>query len=363
MPGSGSFGAFDPSVAQDPSTGRLWMSYSAVGDSPNSLWGVSVQLAYSDDGGRHWTNQAMLDPARDVMVGPLTVTAPEPAITAGSSGTWQSETSTLVHDPHPGAPANERWKLLWHQVLWAGNFPYFVSYSWIAMKTAATPEGLAAATAVKLFGGTLLKSDGESTSAPAMAPIGGAPAIALNTRDAELANCVFGEPGMLAANDAIYLALDCQSLGNPVQTYTVMFRCASPCAMTNASAWNYLGRVATPADAQIVDSGYKSLSAPAFLIRSDKTYLSLTPVEPAAGGDRYDGCRVYEFQDLATGLLRRDMSGRLLPPAVQVTGVAGSHHGACAYHASLDNGILLSQLVSSTPPYDFAIYSSHVSPP
>jgi hypothetical protein len=358
FPGVGAQGIFDPSVAEDPATGRLWMSYSEVGISANSSWGVGLRLAYSDDGST-WQDAGSLQQFTDVMVGPLTVTSPgEPAIPAGSPGTWQNETSTLFYDAN-AAPA-ERWKLLWHQVLWANNSIYFASYSWIAMKAAAAPQDLAVATPVKLFGGFLLKTDGETATAPAFAPIAGPPQIALNTLHADLSTCVFGEPGALVTGAGIYLSLDCQLLGPTVQPYATLFRCAQPgCAITSAPSWSYINRMLTPADAQTIDPKYKGLSATAFTEKAGSHYLIATPVD--ATGDRYDGCRVYRFADLASGTLERSV-GTLVTVA-QVTGLADTHHGACAYHADLMNGILYSQLNLADTPTIFQIYASRVDLP
>lgn len=56
--GIGDLGIFDPSITLDPSSGRLWMSYSSVNTSPNYsssvYWAVSTRLAYSDDDGLSW---------------------------------------------------------------------------------------------------------------------------------------------------------------------------------------------------------------------------------------------------------------------------------------------------------------------
>jgi hypothetical protein len=356
--GVGAQGIFDPSLAEDPDTGRLWMSFSEVGNSTNSLWGVGLRLAFSDDG-LNWQDAGPIAPFADVTVGPLTTTSPgEPAIPAGSPGTWQNETSTLVYDPN--ASAGERWKLLWHQVLWANNSIYFASYSWISLKAAATPEGLAAATPVKLFGGYLLKPDGEVTGAPAFAPIAGPPQIALHTKHADLATCVFGEPGAMAMGEGLYLALDCQLLGATVEPYATLFRCAAPgCVMTDSASWSYVTRMLAPSDAQAIDPAYKGLSATAFAEQAGTVYLIATPV--AAAGDRYDGCRVYRFSDLASGSLER--SGGLLVTVAQLAGIPGTHHGACAYHTDLVYGLLYSQLVTADAPTMFQVYQSHVQLP
>src|SRR5687768_8680405 len=50
LPNIGTRGVFDPSITEDPATGRLWMSYSSFDASTHSRWGIGVRLAYSDDG-------------------------------------------------------------------------------------------------------------------------------------------------------------------------------------------------------------------------------------------------------------------------------------------------------------------------
>jgi hypothetical protein len=356
--GVGAQGIFDPSIAEDPDTGRLWMSYSEVGDSANSFWGVGIRLAYSDDG-RTWHDAGAIAPFTDVTVGPLTVTSPgEPEILADSPGTWQNETSTLIYDQN--ASSGARWKILWHQILWVNNSIYMASYSWIAMKEAATPEGLAAATPVKLFGGYLLKTDGETTGAPAFSPIAGPPRIALETKHADLSTCVFGEPGAMATSAGLYLSFDCQLLGPTVTPYAVLFRCDAPgCVMTDSASWSYITRMLAPSDAQAIDPAYKGLSATAFAEKAGNVYLIATPVD--ATGDRYDGCRVYRFTDLANGTLERSTGS--LVTVTQVAGIPDTHHGACAYHASLADGIIYSQLITEDDPTIFQIYASRVDIP
>jgi hypothetical protein len=334
------------------------MSYSEVGASANSSWGVGVRLAYSDDG-RTWQDAGAIAPFTDVTVGPLTTTSPgEPAIPANTPGTWQNETSTLVYDPN--APAGERWKILWDQILWVNNSIYLASYSWIAMKAAATPEGLAAATPVKLFGGYLLKPDGETTGAPAFSPIAGPPQIQLHTKHPDLSTCVFGEPGAMATSAGLYLSFDCQLLGPTVEPYATLFRCAAPgCVMTDPASWSYLARVLAPSDAQAIDPAYKGLSATAFVEKAGSYYLIATPVDTA--GDRYDGCRVYRFTNLANGTLER--SGGSLVTVAQLAGIPDTHHGACAYHPDLAYGLLYSQLITADAPTIFQIYQSRVNVP
>ena len=361
--GVGELGIFDPAVACDPATSRVWMSYSAVDPvtSMRAPWGVGIRLGSTDNGGTVWNDNGIVTATLDVTVLPgISLSGDDPPVTTPSPGNWGSETSTVVYDPHPGVPSGERWKMLYHRVLWVNSNPYFVSYSWIEMKQAGTAAGLAAAPPVKLTGGYLIKNDAMSLTNTA-APISGAPAFALDTKHIDLGSCgLFGEPSLMATSNTLYLALDCYIVGLPIQPYVVMFKCTSPCTMTNLASWTYLGRVTTPADAAAINSAYRSLSAPALTTQGGKYYLITTPV--ATSADRYDGCRVYEFADLTTGLLRRDGTGQLLPPVAQVTGISATHNGACAHHAALSNGMLHSQLEINTPEI-FRIYQSGVNIP
>ncbi len=350
--GGGNLGMFDPSVTRDPGTGRLWMSYSSVDTSvfyASSLyWAVSIRLAYSDDNGVSWQDAGVVAaPKVESLLGPMAAGPSSPAIAANSQGIWQSETSSLVYDP--SAPPAQRWKLVWFQYLNANLNSYFAEHSWIALKMAATPLDLAAAAPVKLFGGAGLRPDGSNTGAPVFSPTGGVPAIQLNTdltlsiggaNLAELNLCVFAEPGLHATNSAVYLAIYCADASTtPITEYLVYFRCNSPCVMTSAANWEYVGRLLTPADAQAATSD-NHFQAPALVEKNGKTYLLATPVDTTSG-NRYNGCRVYEFVSVDSNQLRRN-GGQLIEVA-RVDGTVASHNGACAAYAGLDGGLLLSQ--------------------
>ncbi len=372
--GAGDLGIFDPSVARDPGTGRLWMSYSSVNTSiyymSSLYWAVSVRLAFSDDNGANWTDAAVIvAPKAEVVLTPGTITvAPtSPVIPDLAAGIWQSETSSLVYDP--SAPAAERWKLIWFQYLNANLVNYFADYSWIAMKMASTPLGLATATPVKLFGGAGLQPQNTITIAPVFAPIGGAPIIQLNTgitktvggaNLADLTLCVFAEPGLYTTNSALYLGIFCaDATTNPITEYLVYFRCNSPCTMTSAASWEYLGRLLTPADAQAA-TGDDHFQAPALVEKNGKTYLIATPVDTTSG-NRYNGCRAYEFSDVNSNQLLRN--GGQLVEAARVDGDASTHNGACTAFDGMAGGILFSQFEATSPAETFKIYKSNVSLP
>lgn len=371
--GSGNMGIFDPSVTRDPGTGYLWMSYSSVDESPfydpALYWAVSLRLAYSDDHGISWQDAGIVAPAYA-----LAAVGPMDDISAETYGLWQSETSSLTYDP--SAPASERWKLIWHQYLHAGSpgkeNSHFNRHGWFALKMASTPTALAAATPVKLFGGAGLSTDGENTAAPAHSPIGGPPAIQLNLAQAlgvqgnnldQLRWCAFVEPNLFATDTYVYLTTACADavnydpINNPVaEEYIIHFRCASPCTMTDATGWEYMGRLLTPTDA-LTATGYHHFQAPALVERGGKTYLIVTPVEYPSTTP-YSGCRVYQFTDIDSNQLLRSL-GQLLEKA-RVDGEAGTHNGACAAYNGMDGGLLLSQFEPANTPETFRVYKSQV---
>ena len=373
--GAGDLGIFDPSVTKDPDTGRVWMSYSSVKTSmyypASTYWAVSIRLAVSDDNGASWQDAGVVAASTETLVGPMPANhpanLPSGEIPVDSQGIWQSETSSLVYDA--SAPTNERWKLIWFQYLNANLVSYFADYSWIAMKMAATPEGLLTATAVKLFGGAGLQPENTNAASPVFAPIAGAPQIQLNadltqsSGNATLSNldlCIFAEPGLHATSNAIHLAIYCANAAtNPITEYIEYFRCASPCDITLASSWEYLGRLLTPADA-LAATGNHHFQAPSLVERNAKTYLMVTPVDTTSG-ERYNGCRVYEFTDINSNLLLRDNG--LLVERKRIDGESGTHNGACAATGDLVGGILLSQFKATSTPDTFKIYQSKVSVP
>ena len=341
----GARGVFDPSVTEDPETRRLWMSYSAFDVSSNSQSGVNLRIASSDDGDT-WRDVGVVQRFTDVVVGPLAAVtdAGELYVEEGSLGTWQNGTSTLVYDNH--APRDQRWKLFWHQALWVNDVPRYASYSWIALKTADSPENLVHARPIKLFTGYMARTTGESAAAPAVSPIPGPPAIQLDKMNSQLGACMFGQPAALSAPDGLYLAIDCAWLGTRALLHTVLLRCGYPgCVATDAAAWTVAGRLTEPRDGPQLDEQYLGLGGTALAEKGGHYYLIATPI---TADNRYDGCNVYRFADLAYGKLER-RRGKLVV-AQTVGGIPATHHGACAAHSRLQGGILLSQIVSTAAP-------------
>jgi hypothetical protein len=354
----GAHGVFDPSVTEDPATGRLWMSFSSFEASSHSRSGIDLRIAYSDDG-ETWHDAGAVQRFAEVIAGPFQATAAgEVEIESESRGTWQNETSTLIYDAH--APHEQRWKLFWHQTLWVNDVPRYASYSWIALKMADSPGSLVRAPPIKLFTGYMARTAGESSAAPAFSPIPGPPAIHLDKKDPQLGACMFGQPAAISAPDGLYLALDCAWLGTRPQLHTVLLRCAYPdCEVTNAANWTVVGRLTEPRDGPQLDERYAGFGGTTLAEKNGRYYLIATPF--ASEGHRYDGCNVYRFEDLAHGKLERERRGQLVI-AQTVRGIPETHHGACAAHARL-KGILLSQIVSTAAPRTMQIRQSGVELP
>jgi hypothetical protein len=355
LAGVGARGVFDPAVTEDPEKHRLWMSYSSFETSSHSQFGVNLRIASSEDG-ETWRDAGVVHGFTDVTVGPLAATdAGEGYVDEGSRGTWQNEASALVYDGH--ARREQRWKLFWHQALWVDGAPRYAGYSWIALKMADSPENLAHATPIKLFTGYMARTAGESAAPPAVSPLPYPPAIQLDKKDPQLGACMFGQPSGLAASDGLYLTLDCAWLGTQARLHTVLLRCAYPgCNLTDAASWTVVGRLTEPPDGPRLNEQYKGFGGAALAERDGRYYLLATPI--AAEDNRYDGCTVFRFKDLKLGKLER-RRGKLVV-AQTVRGIPETHHGACASHARLKGGILLSQIVSPAAPRVMQIRRSGV---
>jgi hypothetical protein len=82
----------------------------------------------------------------------------------------------------------------------------------------------------------------------------------------------------------------------------------------------------------------------------------------SATGNRFDGCRVYEFENLDTGTLFLD-GARALVEVQRVDGAIGFHHGACETIDGLQGGIIYSQYEPDGDPETFRMYKSQVAIP
>ncbi len=355
--GVGSGGIFDPSIAKDPTTGKLWMSYSAVNPSlmfpSQNKISPHTRLAYSINDGEDWTDIGPVNQVSDVNL---------PLAPPNNSGTWMNEVSTLAYES--GAPANERWKLMWHTFIKINGAPYF-QHAWISIKMAATPEALAGATALKLFTSYLYDSGNNQASAATNPPIATAPAIQIDTAFPQLNKCIVSEPGLYANSTALYLSLQCEQINDLANSnlndrLVFLFKCSSPCNVANLASWTYLGRIFNRTESVAVEPAFNGgYAAPAIAETPEGIYLIVTPTQEP--NSNYRGCTVFKFSNLDSATLEK--TGGVPKVFRKVPGTDGLFRGACGFNgSSTASGIFLSELSENSINGIFQIFLSRVLP-
>ncbi len=321
LPGAEPNGVFDPNLAYDPASGRLWITYSGVtGPAGSGL--VSTHLAYSDDGGDSWCEAGIVNPAAVVPVDD------QPADKAQPDAHWSHEVSALAVDP--GAPPEARWRLIWHRYLHiddgnAATDDRHFEHGWIAQRRAATPEELLTAEETKLFSGLAYHVD-SSVEAYNDSVAGGKPDKRFD-QDPDLGSCLaFSEPGLLAHAGTLYVAMFCYR--GATEQDIVLVRLSH-----TTGEWSYAGTLLDVADAQAINPALENFNGADLFATGDEHRLVITP---AAGG-AYLGCLTYEL-DLAQGTLPTKVAlhgiEKTPDPAVFQT-------GACAYHEQSGTGMIV----------------------
>lgn len=356
MPQVSYSGVFDPSLADTPPGQRAWMSYSAVDPSPRwpqtDTRTMTTRLAYSDDGGSSW---------RDL--GTRVNRLSELQLSSGKGGTWNSEVSSLVFDP--SAPPRERWKLFWHHYLAIGNNGQFQN-GWIAYKHAGTADGLISAPEIKLFGAFAYNHDNDSPGSANGSPVAGAPLVETKNID-RLGMCVaLSEPGAMVTPSGLYMSLDCfmPKVANPIgllgmgvfgaKDDIVLLKCDAPCHPEHQDSWRYISTLLTPDDANAF--GFNSFSGTDLFLANGHAYLIASPVSNKPVNNAYNGCFVFRFADLESGMLERP--GGRLSAVMTIQGSPNTFNGACTYQASVPNaGFLYGQITFADRPV-FHIYAT-----
>jgi hypothetical protein len=322
FPGISTYGVLDPSMAQDPASAPIYMAYSAIDFSakwPGQNIAIYTRLAASFDSGVTWADQGSVVDYKDVTL---------PGAPPNNAGTWISEVASVVYDP--GAPKNQRWKTMFMHYLVINGIRHFEDL-WIGLKMASSASGLAKASESKLFSGAYYSSANDKTNGTTRSPLAGKPVIALDTAyGAELNGCIFGEPGLMATDSALYLAIVCNK--SSTERKVALLKCASPCVPTTASAWQYLGSTLDTADA--ASFGYdEGFSAPDLVSSGGRFYVIVTPQSSDPWDSYYNGCMVVPFDNIDTATIAR-ATGGAPEYIVQVAGTTGNFSGACTWLAS-----------------------------
>ena len=334
LPGTGDDGEFDPSLAVEPGTARVWMAYSSTSREASGLVRVSTRLAYSDDAGAMWCDGGTINPS-------IVEPTPPPEY-AAHVAYWNHEVSDLVYDS--SAPPARRWLLVWHRVLTVDDrapVHLKVEYSWIAARAAASPLALAAAPEEKLAAGAAYAATG--AIAAYNNARGGAPAVRIDQLDAAAATCAgITEPATHVSDAGLQLALYCAS-GAPATSAIVLVQRAN-------GVWSFRSRLAGLAEAQAFNAALNGFSAPEIVVRGAATWLLLTPTVDNV----YGGCLGYAL-DLDTATIAS-------APGFGISAQT-SFGGACTFHESLGaRGALYSEAHLGEQP-TFHMISTGTAPP
>ncbi len=320
-------GVFDPNLARDPATQRLWMSYSGV-TGPAGSGKVSTHLSYSDDQGQTWCHQGVVNAA-------LVVPENEqPVGIAKPSAHWNEETSAIVYDP--SAPSESRWTLIWMKYLHIednipGNEDRHFEHGWIAQRKAATAEGLLAAPETKLFSASLYHASAAIEEYNASVP-GGLPEKSW-ALDADLGSCLaFAEPGIIAVDSKVYVAMYCAR--DEVNRDVVLVE-------RSGGVWSYKGTLLTAAHASAIHPALTSFNGADLVEVDGSIHLIVSPT----AGDAYLGCLDYEVNTATGSLVDTDDNG---PDALYAYPASSDPDvylsGACTYDEDSAMGLVFGEV-------------------
>ncbi len=341
----GDNGSYDPTLAGDPNTGRVWMVFSRVLGRGGSGQ-VSTHLSYSDDGGITWCYLEEINPSEKVALSDL----PEEFATAVSAH-WSHEVPSIAYFPE--APVDQRWRMTWHRYLHvdtgiAGSDNRQFANGWIATRTASDPSLLALATEEKLFSAVGYYKTPETEAYND--EIGGKPQVLLHQLHPNLAGAiVFTETGMQAYEGNLYVSL---VLGSPSAGNSVIL-----IKLDQNQTWSYVNTLLTPTDAANINGQWTNFSATDLFVQNGQGYMLVSPA-----ADLYEGVLLFKI-DLETGILvDEDSNGPDIfynLPKSNVSGIIQT--GVATYDPlSINTGIIFGDAVNDEP--QFRLYATGVIP-
>jgi hypothetical protein len=313
-------GLYDSDLELDPTTGRLWMSYSGV-DGPPGSGLVSTHLGYSDDRGATWCHVGIVNRALRL------AKADQPAPIATDTGHWNHEVSALVHDP--GAPADARWRLVWHRYLHVddgvpGTDDRRFEYGWIAQRTAATPEALLTAPEQKLWSALFYGARPDLEAWNDAAPGG---ALLQHLPTTVQPQCLLvTEPSMVVINGELFATLFCYR--GAAQQEVVLLR-----LNRTTNLFEYVGTPLTTPMAQAIHPALTGFNGADLVMSNGQPHLLASPAT-----DLYFGCLSFPL-NLSTGTVTAPTLGIA---ATEDAGVVQT--GPCTFHEASATGIIIGQL-------------------
>lgn len=326
-------GVFDPSTYYPKDAPAGVMSYSSV----PSQEAIFTRIAVSSDKGSTWTYVADANAPSDVS-----------GMCDGAmcTGRLISEVTAIVADPTD--TPERRYKLFLHTYfVYPGTTPVKLRYDWgyIGLQTAPEPKG-PWSRADKLLGWT--------STMPSVSSEG---ALQKLTDIAELAKCVaFTEPSAIVTPTTIELALGCVEVATPPTIRIVLLR-----STDRAKTFSLVGTLLQPNDGACAGSSVPQVNAAHLFDVGGKPYLlASTAGTVPPGFTGYNGCAVYEIEDLVTARIRRKDGAPVIARFIDPGGRFG---GACSYaEGASANGYVISAL-AGTSPIAFRMYATGVAAP
>jgi len=305
----------DPSLEFDSSTNTLWMSYtylnvlvSDVGPPEVSDFGTQTHLAKSVDNGNTFQYVRSVN-TPEIEAHPDT----------GVLGWTSHEVSTLVKQ------SDGQWQILWMKYLnplgtitGVDDRQEFLNWR----TTVSTPENLGDNS--QIWSSGLAASD--SWNAP----------IDINSI-AGLSDCaVLTESALFNFSNETYLVSSCLVVDSSGRR-TDLERLAL--LRQTADSYEFIANIMDSTDAD--NLGVDVIQQADISIARDGSIIMI--VTPIILGDdpSHQGCVVYEFENFATGELKRNNSGVALARNIITADGNGLGPGLCTYDPASDSGILL----------------------
>lgn len=344
LPPGGDNGAYDATVATDPETGRVWMVFSRV-VGPAGSGRVSTHLAYSDNGGSTWEYSGIINQAQEVSLDNLPI-----EFSNAVEAYWQHEVPSIAYDS--AAPADQRWRLIWHRYLHvddgiAGNEDRKIAnYGWIATKTATSPTSLAIVAEEKLFSGLgyHFTQDIEDYNNS----IVGVPQVKFHELSSSVSGSVaLTEPGMTSFNGNLYVSMLSRTA---TDGYIELVKLNH-----STQEWVHIATILDPDDAAMLNPQWQNFSATDLFLKESQAYLLVSPVITL-----YEGSLLLKI-NLENGSLVLDENGKPEIFWSQIKTENLIQSGVPTYDPGLTStGILIGDVTFDEP--QFKMYATGIAP-
>jgi hypothetical protein len=361
-------GFADPSMRQDPATGRLWLAFSwpnvhvlgeagrrqegrfrgrargLAGRGGGGVPGVDIQLAYSSDRGKTWRMHGPLfSSQRDTDRGGN-----------GAPGYTDHEVANLL-------PRQIGGRVTWYGIRLdyflpdEGGFSKRPPTSFrLVIAEASSPERLRDAPVQILGSAATAKGWGADVYLSSLSPA---------VRDCGIWN----EPALFAQDNTLYLALKClRYVGKKprVADSDIVVFATEPAGDVRGWRWRYVGKLAGGAEAR--ELGGVGLTQIDLARGVDGQLLLVTSpddFDEKLQDIAHYGCRVVEVESIDPPKLARDSAGKLkVRASITASDQMPLGPGACGYDPASETGVLMTRRHKARTWMTASIHTTGVKP-